>query len=93
MAARVMARWRGLAALVRDGVEHGSRAVEQLQRDVAAQPLAILAAVPGLAAHAETVRAVHGAVVGGTHAAIRLANRVVGTVVDRVLDHLEPPTT
>ncbi len=35
-------RWRGLLALVRDAVEHSSRAVERIQLDVAERPFAIL---------------------------------------------------
>jgi hypothetical protein len=37
-----MERWRGLKAIVRDSVEHGSRAVERLQKEAAKRPFDLL---------------------------------------------------
>ena len=43
---RALRRWRGLVALVRDGVEHGSRAVEKVHLETAERTFAILEADP-----------------------------------------------
>lgn len=82
-------RWRGLAALVQAGVDAGSRAVERVQLEVVARPLAIAAAIPQLTAPAAAVRAVHEVAVTTTHAGIRYANALVGSALDRVLDAIE----
>ena len=88
-----MKQWRGLTALVRDAVEHGSQAIEQLQKETAARPFAILEAIPPIATPAKVLHALHDASVSGTHAAIRLVARVAaGTIeaglaaVDRAAD-------
>jgi len=85
----VSSRWRGLAALVQAGVDAGSRAVERVQLDVMARPLAIAAAIPKLAAPAETVKTLHALAVTSTHAGIRYCNELVGTALDRVLGAIE----
>ena len=79
-------RWRGLSSLIVDGVEHGSRAVEKIQLATAGRPFAVLEAIPGLAAPASAVHAIHDAAVAGTHGVIRLVNRVVGKTIDVALD-------
>jgi hypothetical protein len=78
-------RWRGLGALVRDAVEHGSRAVETIQKQTAARPFAILALIPSVAPVAKVVQTVHDLSVSGVHGAIRLVNRAVGAVVEAAL--------
>ncbi len=78
-------RWRGLGALVRDAVEHGSRAVEKIQKETAARPLALLALIPSVAPVARLVHVVHDVSVSGVHTAIRLVNRAVGAVVEAAL--------
>ena len=70
-----LARWRGLGALVADAVEHGSRAVEQVQKEVARRPFAVLEAIPALAAPARAVHGIHDASVAAVHGALRLATR------------------
>ncbi len=86
---RAAQRWRGLGALVRDAVEHGSRAVERIQKQTAARPFAILEAIPGVAGPTRIVHVVHDVTVSGTHWSIRLVNRAVGKTVDVVLSALD----
>jgi hypothetical protein len=90
---RDVSRWRGIKAMVTDAVEHGSRAVEILQKQGAARPFAMLEAIPALAAPAGLVRAVHDYAVTTTHEGIRFVNQVVGGLLDGVLDTVEqaPP--
>jgi len=83
-------RWRGLAALVGDAVEHGSRAVERVQVDLARRPFALLEAIPPLAAPARVVHAVHDGTLAVTHGAIRLVSRAVVGVLDAALDERRP---
>jgi hypothetical protein len=80
-----MQRWRGLTALVRDAVVHGSQAVERIQLETAGRPLAVLEQVPGLAVPARVVHLGYDVAVTGTHGMIRLVARVAGTTIDRVL--------
>lgn len=88
-----MERLRGLVALVVDAVEHGSRAVERVQKVNAGRTFAVLEAVPMIAAPAKVVHAVHDFSLVTTHATIRAvagtALDVAGLVLDRVGD--EPP--
>lgn len=78
-------RWRGLHALVRDGVESGSRAIETLQIEAMRRPCAILERVPPLATPVKGVRAVHDHVVSAVHGSIRLVNQVAGEVLEHAL--------
>lgn len=80
-----MKKWRGLTTLVQDAVDHGSLAIERLQKEAAARPFAILEAIPPIATPAKVIHALHDASVAGIHAAIRLVARVVGGTVDAVL--------
>ena len=75
-------RWRGLVALVRDAVEHGSRAVEKVQLETAARPFGILEQVPGLAEATRVVHVIHDATVSGVHGVVRAVSRAVVTTVD-----------
>ncbi|MBF5043145.1 hypothetical protein FGE12_12170 [Aggregicoccus sp. 17bor-14] len=84
-----MKRWRGVVHLVRDAVEHGSAAVEHLQKQALATPFRVLEALPGIALPARRVHAVHDGVVSGVHGLVRLVNRGVGVTADVVLDALE----
>jgi hypothetical protein len=78
-------RWLGLKALVQDGVEHGSRAVERIQKATAARTFDILERIPPIAAPAHSVRVVHDLSVSAVHGAIRLVARVVGAAVGAAL--------
>ena len=84
-----MKRWRGVVHLVRDAVEHGSTAVERLQKQTAATPFRVLESLPVIAQPARQVHAVHDGVVSGIHGLVRLVNRGVGVTADAVLDVLE----
>jgi len=90
-----LAKWRGLAALVRDAVEHGSRAVERVQVETAARPFAILEEIPAVATPAKIVHVVHDLSVAGVHGSIRAVNSVVGKGIDVALRAAEdaPPTS
>ena len=76
---------QGLAALVQDGVEHGSRAIEKLQLQVVARPLAVLGQLPPLAAPVQLVHAALDLAVRGSHGSVRAVNRVVGASLSRLL--------
>jgi len=78
-------RWRGLVALVRDAVEHGSRAVEKVQLETAGRPFGILEQIPAVAEPTRVVHVIHDATVSGVHGIVRAVTRAVGTTVDVVL--------
>lgn len=82
-------RLRGVALLVRDAVEHGSRAVERIQIETARRPFAILERIPGVAAPTKIVHGVHDASVMAVHEAIRGVNLIVGATVDFALRQAE----
>jgi hypothetical protein len=78
---------------VRDAVEHGSLAVERLQKQAASTPFRVLEALPPLAAPARQVHTLHDAGVSAVHGVVRLVNRGVGAAADTVLDVLEARET
>jgi hypothetical protein len=78
-------RWRGLVALVRDAVEHGSRAVEKVQLETAGRPFGILEQIPAVAEPTRLVHVVHDATVSGVHGVVRAVSRTVATTVDVAL--------
>ncbi|MGH7294909.1 MAG: hypothetical protein ACRELB_08250 [Polyangiaceae bacterium] len=80
-----LGRWRGLVALVRDAVEHGSRAVERIQLETARRPFVVLEHIPGVAEPTRLVHAVHDATVTGVHGVVRAVARGVGATVDVAL--------
>lgn len=84
-----MKRLRGLKSMVQDAVEHGSRAVERVQLDMAKTPFDILENVPPIAAPVKGVRLLHNFGVTSTHSMIRLVNKVTGSVLDVVIDAVE----
>jgi hypothetical protein len=84
-----MNRWRGLKSLVVDAVEHGSRAVEHVQKETARRPFEILAKIPPLEVPVKGIQEIHDTAVSGIHGMIRLVTRVVGGTVDVVLDVVE----
>ncbi|MET0593903.1 MAG: hypothetical protein ABW133_14470 [Polyangiaceae bacterium] len=83
------AQWRGVAALIRDGVEHGSRAVERVQLETARRTFAILEQIPPIAAPTRVVHVVHDKSVGTVHAMIRGINAAVGGAIAVTLEQLE----
>jgi len=84
-----LAKWRGAVALLRDAVEHGSRAVERVQIETAQRPFAVLEQIPGIAEPTKVVHVVHDASVGAVHEIIRGVNAIVGTAVDFALRQAE----
>lgn len=78
-------RWRGLVALARDGVEHGTRAIERVHLATARRTFAILEAIPVTAPVSRVVRVVHDASVKATYGAVRIGGKVVGEVVTRAM--------
>lgn len=84
-----MQRWRGLKSLVVDAVEHGSRAIERVQKETAARPFAILEMIPPIAAPAKVVHVIYDASVSVTHGTIRLVNSAVSGALDVVIDVVE----
>ena len=84
-----MRRWRGLKALVQDGVEHGSRAVERVQLGIARRPFELLEKVEPIAVPVRGIREIHDTAVTSVHGMIRLVNRVAGSTLDVVLDVVE----
>jgi hypothetical protein len=75
------ARWRGLAALVVDAVDAGSRAIERVQHATAARPFAILERIPPIAPVARVAHVAHDAGVTGVHLVIRAVAQAGGAVV------------
>ena len=84
-----MQRWRGLKSLVVDAVEHGSRAVERVQKETARRPFEILAKIPLFEMPVKGIHVIHDTTVGGVHGMIRLVNKAVGGTIDVVLDVVE----
>jgi hypothetical protein len=82
-------RWRGVAALVRDAVEHGSRSVQRIQIESARRPFGLLERIPGVAEPTRIVHGVHDASVTAVHEIIRSVNVVVGATVDFALRQAE----
>ena len=79
-------QWRGLKALVAAAVEHGSIAVEKIQKDSAKRPFAILEQIPQVAVPARGVHEIHDVVVAGTHSVVREVTRAVSASLDVVMD-------
>ena len=80
-----MKRIRGLKSLLQAAVEHGSRAVEAVQIEVAKTPFDLLEKVPPLKLPVAGVRLLYNTGVGTT-----LVNKVVGDTLDVVLDQVAP---
>jgi hypothetical protein len=82
-------RLRGLAAMVRDAVEHGSTAVQRVHLATAARPFIVLEAIPAIAEPAALVHRVYDASVSFTYDNVRRVNWIVGVGVGVVLDGVE----
>jgi len=76
-------KWRGLSALVRDAVVHGSQAVETIQRATMRRPIAVITTIaPTTAPVANTVEWVHDAFVTTTHRSIRGIAKLLDRAVE-----------
>ena len=82
-------KWRGAVALLRDAVEHGSRAVERIQIETARRPFGIIEHIPVVAAPTRIVHGVHDASVTAVHEVIRAVNVAVSRTVDFALEQVE----
>ena len=82
-------RVRGLATLVRDAVEHGSRAVEKVHLELAGRPFSLLEHVPGIETPTKAVHIVHDLSVQTVYGSIRLVNGIVGATMEAALDAAE----
>jgi hypothetical protein len=80
-----LGRWRGAVALLRDAVEHGSRAVQRVQIETARRPFGIIEHIPGVAVPTRIVHDVHDASVTAVHEVIRTVNALGGAAVDFAL--------
>lgn len=82
-----MRKWRGLVALVADGVEHGSRAIERIQMETANRPFTLLEGlpIPPIAVPARVIHAAHDACVSSVHLAIRFVNDTARSTIDTAL--------
>jgi hypothetical protein len=84
-----MGKWRGAVALLRDAVEHGSRAVERIQIETARRPFGIIEHIPAVAAPTRIVHGLHDASVTAVHEVIRAVNVAVSRTVDFALEQVE----
>jgi hypothetical protein len=79
-------QWRGLAQLVREGVEHGASAIENAHLAIARRPFTVLEQVTPIAEPVRTIRRVHDGVVSTAYASVRLVTRTAGKATDLALD-------
>jgi predicted nucleotidyltransferase len=79
---RSLSRVRGLVTLLRDGVVHGSRAIEDVTRRTADRTYDILEAIPVIAAPAKVVHVVHDLATTTTFTTIRAVTELSAAVVD-----------
>ncbi len=77
---------RGTRALVEASVEHGSVAIERIQKEVAKRTVSWVERLAPIAPATKVVLAVHDAAVGSTHMAIRGVNRLVGVACEKAID-------
>lgn len=82
-------RLRGLKDLIRDGIEHGSAAVEKVHLETANRPFAVLEHVPPIAIPSKGVHAIHDATAKTVYQIIRIVGHVVTESVDVALDAIE----
>jgi hypothetical protein len=80
---------RGLKNLVRDAVENGATAIEQVHLATARRPFLVLEQIPGIAEPARGVQQVHDAVVATSYGAVRAVTRAVSQAADLALDAIE----
>ncbi len=85
----MMERLRGLKSLIVDAVEHGSRAVERIQKETVKKPFDLLEQIPPLAVPVKGIHEIHDTAVSGIHEVIRLVNRVTGQTLDVVITAVE----
>jgi hypothetical protein len=83
-------QWRGLSALVRDLVVHGSQAVETIQLATLRRPIAVISKLaPGSVPVVKTIEWVHETAVTTTHRSIRTVARILDRTIEVGLDVAE----
>jgi hypothetical protein len=83
-------KMRGLSALVRDAVEHGSSAVQRVHMETTRRPFVLLECIPAISTPVRGIHAVHDLYLDGVYGTIRLVNRAVAGAVDAALSMGEP---
>jgi hypothetical protein len=79
---RSLSRVRGLVTLLRDGVVHGSRAIEDVTRRTADRTYRVLEAIPVIAAPAKVVHVVHDLATTTTFTTVRAVTELSVAVLD-----------
>jgi hypothetical protein len=79
MSTKSTGRAAGLVALVKDGVVHGTSAVERVHMETAARPFAILEAIPVVRLPTHVVHVAHDAIVRSVYASIRIVAHLAGS--------------
>ena len=82
-------RLRGLKDLIRDGIEHGSAAIEKVHLETANRPFAVLEHVPPISIPSKGVHAIHDATARTVYQIIRIVGHAVTESLDVALDVLE----
>ena len=80
---------RGLNDLIADAMDAGLTRSEQIHRAIAGKPYSVLKRISPIAAPVRTVEFVETTITGSVYWTIRLATRVSGVVVSRVLERLD----
>ena len=75
-------QWKGLAALVAEGVIEGTSAVEKVHLAVSSRPFDILEEIPIVSTPSSVVRVAHDLSTKATYASIRGVTRLVASAVD-----------
>jgi hypothetical protein len=80
---------RGLKDLVAEAVDAGVTRTENVHREIARYPYALLARISPIAAPVRTIEYVQTTITGSVYWTIRLATRVSGVVAAQVLERLD----
>ena len=82
-------RWRGLATLLGDVVEHGASAIERVHLATSQRTFTLLEHIPLLAAPAHAVNELHDVAVSAVYSNVRLVARGVAKTLELGLDLAE----
>ena len=80
-----LSRWRGLAALAADAVEHGASAIERVHLATLRRPFTVLEAIPGIALPSRTLHRLIAGQVMLSYGAVRTVTRGLAGTVDLTL--------
>jgi hypothetical protein len=93
MAKPTLRQLRGLNDLIADALVAGVDRTEQIHRAIARHPYAVLKRISPIAAPVRTVEFVESTISGSVYWTLRLASRISGRVVSRVLVQLDATET